>query len=270
MKILVTGNSGYIGTHLCTELLARGYDVLGMDINPCEPSLNYYFSTDIRRINYTLNVDVVIHLAALVRVGESEIIPHEYYDTNIMGTKNIIDKVRCKHFILASTGAAELCNNPYGRSKRAAEDVVATNVKTYTIFRFYNVIGSTVKRPTNPDGLFSSLCNAKNNGGMTIFGNDYDTRDGTAIRDYVHVMEIVEALIAAIDNPTNAIENLGHGVGYTVKEIVNKFKGVNGIDFPVSFGPRRLGDAPISVLNNPSKFMVSRYSLEEMLRVNLL
>jgi UDP-glucose 4-epimerase len=212
-------------------------------------------------------------LAALVRVGESELSPIKYYITNLNGTMNIVNKIKTKNFIFASTGAAQNCSSAYGISKRAAEDVVREYCTThretpYTIFRFYNVIGSTVVAPTNPDGLMYNLMKAKETGEFTIYGTDYErTSDGTCVRDYVHVNEICDALRTAIEKPSNQVECLGHGVGYTVREIVNLFQKVNNVDFNVVYGPKRKGDLAVSVLEDVSPYMKNLYTIEDLLKV---
>ena len=272
-KILITGNSGYIGSHL-TKMLQEEYEVYGLDINPpqIEPKLQY--KVDIRRmIEVNDEFDTVIHLAALVNVGESEQIPIQYYITNLNGTMNVLNKIKTKNFIFASTGAAVGCESAYGISKRAAEDIVGEfctihRPTPYTIFRFYNVIGSTVVAPTNPDGLMYNLMKARETGEFTIYGKDYEQSvDGTCVRDYVHVNEICDALMLAIERPSNSVECLGHGVGYTVNEIVNMFQKVNDVDFDVVYGPKRKGDLPISVLEDVSPYMKNLYTIEELLKV---
>jgi UDP-glucose 4-epimerase len=186
---------------------------------------------------------------------------------------NVINKIKTKNFIFASTGAAQDCWSAYGISKRAAEDVVREfctlhRPTPYTIFRFYNVIGSTVVAPTNPDGLMYKLIEAKETGEFTIFGADYEcTSDGTCVRDYVHVNEICDALLTAIEKPSNQVECLGHGVGYTVREIVNLFQKVNNVDFAVRHGPKRKGDIDVSVLEDVSPYMRNLYTMDELLKV---
>ena len=108
----------------------------------------------------------------------------------------------------------------------------------------------------------------RSTGSFTIFGNDYtESHDGTCVRDYVHVNEICGALIDAIEKPSNNIECLGHGVGYTVKEIVSLFQQVNDCDIDVKYGPRRKGDLPSSVLEDVSPYMKHLYTLEELLKI---
>jgi len=264
-KILITGNSGYIGSHL-TKMLKDEYQVYGLDkVEPQESPDTFYHCDINRQFNLEDEFDCVIHLAALVNVGESEQKPIQYYITNLNGTMNVLNKIKTKNFIFASTGAAQDCESAYGISKRAAEDVVREYCTThrstpYTIFRFYNVIGSEGFAPTNPDGLMYNLIMAMQSKEFTVFGNDYNTRDGTCVRDYVHVNEICDALKQAIEKPSNQIECLGHGVGRTVNEIVDMFKKVNDVDLVVKVGPRRKGDIESSVLENVSPYMRNLYS----------
>ena len=277
-KVLVTGSSGYIGSHLC-KMLKGNYEVHGLDINDPIVPVDKFYKVDINRLftipDKTDPYDAVIHLAALVNVGESEKMPIMYYITNLNGTMNVLNKIPTKNFIFASTGAAALCESAYGISKRAAEDCI-TEFYTrhregidYTMFRFYNVIGSSYGiKPTNPDGLMYNLMMAKDRGEFTIYGNDYDTPDGTCIRDYVHVMEICNAIEQAIEKPANGLENLGHGVGKTVRDMVELYKIVNNTNFEVKYGPRRKGDAAVSVLDNPSTYMKHLYELKDLLRIS--
>ena len=276
-KILITGCSGYIGSHL-SKMLVNDYEVHGLDIEEPQAPLNEFYRCDINRpftIPGDIEYDSVIHLAALVRVGESEQIPIKYYITNLNGTMNVINKIKTKNFIFSSTGAAQDCSSAYGISKRAAEDVVREyctkhKQQDYTIFRFYNVIGSDGYEPTNPDGLMYKLMEARDTGVFTIYGNDYDVSpDGTCVRDYVHVNEICDAIKQAIEKPSNSVECLGHGVGYTVQEIVDLFKKVNNYDFTVKYGPRRKGDIASSVLENVSPYMRNLYTMDQLLTFNV-
>jgi UDP-glucose 4-epimerase len=280
-KVLITGCSGYIGSHL-TKLLENEYEVHGLDILEPQHPVKKFHQIDINRMfNVEEEYDAVVHLAALVNVSRSERIPIQYYITNLNGTMNVLNKIKTKNFIFASTGAAALCESSYGISKRAAEDVVREyctvhNLTPYSIFRFYNVIGSSGYAPTNPDGLMYNLMKSEQTKEFTIFGNDYDTPDGTCIRDYTHVDEICHALKLAIEDPANGVEGLGHSKGRSVKEIVEIFKSVNenilNADstktFTVNYGPRRPGDAAVSVLKNISRYMKNLYSIEDLLRLD--
>lgn len=274
-KILITGNSGYIGSHLSQILInIPDIELHGLDQKPAVINLHQQIMQDI-----TLDTDwgiddeydCVIHLAAEVSVGASVANPILYYLTNTIGTLNVLKKIKTKRIVIASTGAAAELGSPYGISKRAMEDIVksycTTNTIPFTIFRFYNVIGSDGIDPTNLDGLFASLINAIKTGKFIIFGTDYNTTDGTCVRDYTHVNEICNAVIQGTTKSTNTIENLGHGVGTTVKDIVNVFKNVNNCNFEVIEGPRREGDLEYSVLADPSKFMTKLYSIEDLLKL---
>lgn len=272
-KILITGSSGYIGSHLC-DILSGEYEVHGLDIRDPQVEIEKFYKLDINKQFSIEGVefDAVVHLAALTSVPESQERPISYYITNLNGTMNVLNKVKTKNFIFASTGTAQDCLSAYGVSKRAAEDVVRSYTKmanaNYTIFRFYNVIGSTVVMPTNVDGLFYNLNKARESGEFTIYGNDYpNTVDGTCVRDYVHVEEVCHALRMAIEKPANNTECLGHGVGYTVQEMVNMFQKVNNCEFEVKKGPRRDGDIEYYVLDNVSPYMKNLYSIEDLLRV---
>ena len=270
--ILVTGSSGYIGSHLLKKIQSQ-FKVFGLDKD--QPQIPVKFiHADIRNpqyLKYHEEFDCVVHLAAEMRVGESVKDPVLYYETNIIGTLNILKHIKTKNFIFASTGAAEGMASPYGVSKKAAEDIVSQICKEqgidYTIFRFYNVIGSDGIDVKNPDGLFYNLLKSKDTGVFKIFGNDYNTRDGTCIRDYVYVNDICEAIKSAIYKPANKIENLGHGYGTSVLEIFNIFKTVNNLDINLEYLPRRDGDLEKNVLKDVSSYMKKTYSIEDLLKI---
>ncbi len=276
-KILITGNSGYIGSHL-SKLLSKRDDLelYGLDKNLPLVSVKEHSRNDITMPGYFLwtrdvEFDCVIHLAAEVAVGRSVLNPTLYYTTNILGTLRILRDLKFKRFVHASTGSAGPMNNPYGISKRGAEQVVDQYCKEnnipFTTFRFYNVTGSDGINPTNPDGLMWNLMNAQKTGVFNLFGDDYNTEDGSAVRDYTHVNEVCNALEQAIDRSTNQIENLGHGVGTTVKQMIDLYKKINNCDFKVQVCPRREGDLERSVLDKPSSFMQQLYTMEDLLWV---
>ena len=277
MKILITGNSGYIGSHL-TQLLNKRNDLelYGLDRNAPQLPVKEQSRNNIAMPGYFMwqrdfEFDCVIHLAAEVAVGRSVTNPIVYYQTNTMGTLRILQELKYKRFIHASTGSAGPMNNPYGISKRASEEIVDQYCKEhdipFTTFRFYNVTGSDGIKPTNPDGLMWNLMNAQKTGVFNLFGDDYSTLDGSAVRDYTHVNEICRALEQAIDRSTNQIENLGHGVGTSVKQMIDLYKKVNNCEFDVHICPRRAGDLERSVLDNPSPFMQQLYTMEDLLWV---
>jgi UDP-glucose 4-epimerase len=277
MKILITGNSGYIGSHL-TKLLSKRPDLelYGLDRNKPQLPVKEQSWNNIAMPGYFLwntdfEFDCVIHLAAEVAVGRSVKNPIIYYQTNTLGTLRVLQELKYKRFIHASTGSAGPMNNPYGISKRAAEQIVDQYCKEhhipFTTFRFYNVTGSDRIMPTNPDGLMWNLMNAQKTEVFNLFGDDYNTLDGSAVRDYTHVNEICCALEQAIDRSTDQIENLGHGVGTTVKQMIELYKKVNNCDFEVVVCPRRAGDLESSVLDTPSSFMQQLYTMEDLLWV---
>ena len=273
-KILITGNSGYIGSHLSKMLINKGNFILhGLDKQSPKIPLAKHYHQDIRDSIWKIedSYDCVIHLAAEVAVGRSVKNPILYYTTNTIGTLNILNHISTARFVHGSTGSAGPMNNPYGISKRGAEDIVdqfcRENKIPFTTFRFYNVTGCDGINPTNPDGLMWNLMNAQKTKVFNLFGDDYNTVDGSAVRDYTHVNEICTALISAIEESTDQIENLGHGVGTTVKQMISLYKTVNDCDFEVKICPRREGDLERSVLDNPSKFMKKLYTMDQLLKI---
>ena len=271
MKILVTGSEGYIGQHLCVLLEKNGYDVHRLDINVNGGFKNYRVDIrleDMIRFNDVMrnSFDAVIHLAAVVQVGESVKYPTLYYDTNINGTLNLLKNLEYGKFIFASTGAATAPASPYGYSKLVCEHIVNEWAENNTICRFYNVTGSEGFNATNPDGLFFNLCKAVKTGTFDLYGGLWQTKDGTCVREYIHVMDICNALMQAINTKTEGVQNLGYNDTRTVKEIVNIFKEVNGVDFQVIYKDARPGDLGSIYLSNPSKLVTRTYTYEQMLK----
>ena len=274
MKLLVIGSEGYIGKHLCQILEKHYIELYKLDWSNATHSKNYICS-DIRYLkdfdlilsDFPDKFDAVIHLAALVRVGESVQQPSLYYDVNINGTINLLNILKFDNFIFASTGAATDPKSPYGLSKRICEDIIAEKCSTFTNFRLYNVIGTDGFPATNPDGLFYNLTQATKTGKFDLYGTNYNTKDGTRVREYVHVNDICIALMRAIDRPSKKIENLAYGDTRTVKEIVNIFKEVNNVDFEVIYKDARPGDLEACYLENPSEYMVRHYTYEQMLKL---
>jgi UDP-glucose 4-epimerase len=251
------------------------YELYGLDKDVPKIGITNFVVEDIRNsgewIYADIEFDCVVHLAAEVAVGRSVLNPTLYYLTNTLGTLNVLKNLKFKRFVHASTGSAGPMNNPYGISKRGAEDVVRQfcteqNIP-YTTFRFYNVTGTDGIEPTNVDGLMWNLMNAQKTGEFNLFGDDYNTEDGSAIRDYTHVNEICYSVIKGIEYSSNQIENLGHGVGTSVKQMIEIYKRVNDCDFTVNICPRRSGDLERSVLDNPSTFMQKLYTMDDLLRV---
>ena len=276
-KILITGSSGYIGRHLASLLYAYGeYETTGLDrVYRTQPVNSQFIEQNIlENMDIPGEYDTVVHLAGLVNVGMSMQAPMDYYRTNVVGTLNMLERAQYDHFIFASTGAATNPYSPYGMSKLVTESLVrqycTLNNKKCTIFRFYNVIGTAGYQPTNVDGLMYNLIKAKDTGVFHIYGNDYNIYDGTAIRDYLHVMEVCQAIKNAVNMPVSdsLVENLGHGKGHSVLEMVDVFKKVNNCDFGVKFMPRREGDVARTILDDVSAYMPTQYvPIEEMLKL---
>lgn len=261
MRNLIIGGEGYIGLHLQKILKADVIDIQG---NP-----NYRI--DIRsNFSFIKEYDNVIYLAAKVKVNESNKEPYEYFKSNVYALMNVLEKIKTKNFIFASSGTAAQPDSIYGLTKNIGEKIVQDyclkNGINYTIFRFYNVIGSLFGiKPTNPDGLFYNLIKASYTGEFDLYGINYPTRDGSAVRDYIHVMEVCYAIQKATMIPAMGIESLGTGHGYTVLEVIQAFKKSNKVDFKINIKEARDGDLAVSVLDKVSSYYTQLYSLEELL-----
>jgi UDP-glucose 4-epimerase len=187
-----------------------------------------------------------------------------------MGTANILDRVQTGHVLFASTSSAWEMASPYARSKVAAEDVIKEKASGYTIFRFFNVSGTDgVNRqlgaPTHLIRVAAEHAAGKRDS-VEIYGNDYNTKDGTCIRDYIHVTDLADAIVKAVDNgPTNTpYECLGSNTGYSVLDVLNTMEQVTGKKLNRIVSPRRQGDAVASVVDQISKFVTLNKSIEDM------
>jgi UDP-glucose 4-epimerase len=267
-KILITGSAGYIGQHL-VQLLKHNYKVTGIDHRWDAENFPFTKRMDIFNADKYTQYDAVVHLAAFVSVGDSTETPSEYYLNNIEGTARLLDNIGSDNIIFASTGAAANPTSPYARSKLCAEDIIRQFAsENYTIFRFYNVIGSEYGiEPTNPDGLMMALRNAVKTGEFNLYGNEYtESEDGTALRDYIHVMDVCRTIEKAIENPTNGIEELGTGHYTSVQEMVDIYKKVNNVDFEVVVNPRRPGDLAVSYCKNVSPLFTKSVTILDMMK----
>lgn len=250
-EVVITGANGYIGKVLADKLPnATRLDINNWDIN--NP-----------RTNANRTVTCVVHLAALVRVGESVRDPLKYYSTNVGGTLNVMKAFPNAKMVFASTGAAFHPDSPYGHSKVMCEQIIKDTCKEYTIFRFYNVGGGS---PTNPEGLPLGIEKAKETGTFTVYGDDYDTKDGTCVRDYIHVDDITDALVRAVKEPAamTDYEPLGSGKSHTVKEYLETYQEKYGKQFDIVYGDRRPGDLPVSEVPFVSEFMTPKKTLEDI------
>lgn len=275
-KVLVTGASGYIGSHVCAVLNEQGHEVHGIDINfhgehnDVEKYCSFKLQDILWDMKYRQEYDAVVHLAGRSVVPQSLIEPSEYYKVNTMGTNNLFNYIDTPHFIFASTSSAFEMASPYARSKVAAEDVIKEKANGHTIFRFFNVSGS--------DGIHRQLGNASHLirvasmvacgklPHIDVFGLDYDTRDGTCIRDYIHVSDLSLAIANAVnEGPLNTdYECLGGNVGYSVLEVISAMERVTGKKIKTVVKDRRQGDAVSSVVDKLSKRVTLTKSLEDM------
>lgn len=292
MNILVTGGAGYIGSYAVKKLLDRKYQVIVVDnlstgfIQAVDPRAQFYH-IDIRdknKLNAVFKkhkIDLVMHFAAKIVAPESVKKPLEYYENNVYGSLVLLQVMKendVNKIVFSSTAAVyglldkgnDVIDetdptepiNPYGYSKLVVENMIKdanhAHGLQYIIFRYFNVAGG--KRLGNPlkeTALIPRLLLTANgfHEKFYIFGNDYDTKDGTCIRDYVHVEDLVDAHILAAEKMLenkhqNGIYNLGNGRGFTVLEIYKMAQSVTGKTIPMEFQARREGDPVISVASS--------------------
>ncbi len=275
MKVLVTGATGYIGSHVCKILKEHGHYVEAWDINfwgeynDISAYCDQFYHYDVTK-NVKGEFDAVVHLAGRSLVEPSMRTPTEYYFTNILGTSNMLDCVKTGHFIFASTSSAWEMASPYARSKVAAEDIIKEKAAGYTIFRFFNVSGTNGihRQLCAPSHLIhvAALVAAGKRPYINVYGTDYSTRDGTCIRDYVHVVDLATAIVKAVETgPKNTpYECLGSNHGWTVLEVLDTMERVTGININRIYADRRPGDAVSSVVDKLSDFITLEKTIEDM------
>lgn len=276
MQVLVTGAAGYIGSHVVKALHNRGYivDTLDRAITTNSESIRHmvrhmYHGNITERVVIDVHYDAVVHCAALISVEESMRLPLVYYEVNTAGTLKLLQELKYDHFIFASTGGAFDPISPYAKSKIIAEEAVRQIAPDYSIFRFFNVAGNDgeLRQPYPASHIIRIAAEAAagKRDKMVIFGKDYGTSDGTCIRDYVHVVDLAEALVRSVPLPANSkYECIGSGRGYTNLEVINTMKEVTGVDFPVEFGPRRSGDPAKLLVDTVSKYVKIDHDLKDM------
>lgn len=298
-RILVAGGAGYIGSHVAKQFIEEGFEVIVFDDLSSGDEINIapeavFIKGDIldkKALNEAMSRDVsgVVHLAAKKAVGESMVQPEKYAENNISGAINILNTMTnngVKHIVFSSSAAVYGMPeyipiderhplhpmNYYGYTKLCIEQNMEWYAKlgklTYAALRYFNAVGyaadgSIRGKERNPQNLMPIIMEAatgKRNG-FAIFGNDYETCDGTCVRDYVHVTDLAKAHTAAMKrllggNPSFCA-NLGTGVGTSVKEIVEAAERVIGKKLNYSYGERRAGD--------PAKLTASAELARELL-----
>ena len=294
MSVLVTGGAGYIGSHMAWELVDHGEDVVVLDdlstgfewAVPQRAELvvgDVGDSALVQDLIESRNIEAILHFAGSIVVPESVENPLKYYENNTAKSRELIASAVAggiDKFIFSSTAAVygapltvgpiredAILNprSPYGSSKLMTEimlrDAAKAHELRYVMLRYFNVAGADPKGRTgqstaNATHLIKVACEAALNQrqGMKIFGTDYETPDGTCIRDYIHVSDLVSAHYAALSflrqGGLKFTANCGYSKGYSVKEVVDAVRRVSGTRFPIKQESRRAGDPPMLVANS--------------------
>ena len=285
MRLLVLGGAGYIGSHTAVELLESGHEVVIVDslvtgYEAAVPEGASFYQGDIRDYDFLNDlfkkeaIDAVIHFAAFSLVGESVTDPLKYYENNLYGTKVLLKAMidnGVNKIVFSSTAATygepenipileddRTCpTNPYGETKLAMEKMMKWSANAYGLkyvsLRYFNACGAhksaKIGEAHNPESHLIPLVLQVPNGkreSVSIYGTDYDTPDGTCIRDYIHVTDLAKAHILAVEylmkGGESNVFNLGNGVGYSVREVIETARRVTGHPIPAVEIPRRAGD----------------------------
>jgi UDP-glucose 4-epimerase len=290
--ILVVGGAGYIGSHTCLVLANKGFvPVVYDNFSNGHPEFVKWGPVEEGDIRDRLRLDEVIarhkpaailHFAALIEVGESVKDPVAFYENNVVGTLTLLSAAQAagiKAFVFSSTCATyglpqsvpldethrQVPINPYGQTKYIVEQALA-DYDQYTgfrsvILRYFNAAGADFegrvgewhKPETHAIPLAIDAALGRR-AGFKVFGSDYETRDGTCVRDYIHVLDLADAHVRAVqyllDGGDSVALNLGTGTGTTVKELLSAIEGVTQKPFPVEYVGRREGDSTTLVANN--------------------
>ncbi len=323
MKVLLTGGTGYIGSHTCVELLNNGYDVVIADnFDNSNENVRYrieqitgkkvsLYNIDVadkvalRKLFSENDIDSVIHFAGYKAVGESVAKPLMYYRNNIDTTLTLLEvmaEFNVKKIVFSSSatvygvpkvvplkeGMPTSCTNPYGWTKLFNEQIltdatVADKDLSVVLLRYFNPIGAHKSGliGESPNGIPNNLMPyitqvaVGKREKLGVFGDDYDTHDGTGVRDYIHVVDLANGHLKALEyinkgNKGTEVFNLGTGTGYSVLDIVNTFSKVNDIEIPYAIMDRRAGDVDIITADakkaNDELGWYAEYGLEDMCR----
>ncbi|WP_447803205.1 UDP-glucose 4-epimerase GalE [Pseudomonas serbica] len=286
MKFLVIGGAGYIGSHMVKQLLGAGHELVVADnfstgyrsavLGGTLVELDIADAQALDTLFGTYRFDAVFHFASFIQVGESVTEPAKYYQNNLAATLTLLKamvRAEVKHFIFSSTAAVygdpayvpideahpKAAINPYGRSKWMVEQVLEDFDRAYGLrsvcLRYFNAAGADPEGQLGerhePETHLLPLVLQAASGRrktITVFGFDYDTPDGTCIRDYVHVVDLVAAHAQAVDyllaGGASTAFNLGNGQGFSVQQVIDTARRVTGRDIYISEAPRRAGDPP--------------------------
>lgn len=294
MNVLVVGGAGYIGSHTVNLLknqghnpviyddFSKGHKEVGNILNVKMVEGDLSDKNRLKEVFISEKIDVVMHFAAFIEVGESVINPSKYYENNVAKVLKLLDAMvenKILKFIFSSTAATfgepimERINethpqnpiNPYGQSKLMVEKILRDYEKAYgmksVIFRYFNACGADMEgkigESHDPESHLIPLILQAASGrrdSIKVFGTDYSTKDGTCIRDYVHVYDLAQAHILGMEKMNIENQsfdyNLGSGSGYSVKEIIDNVKKVTGKDFKIEYVDRRAGDPGLLVADS--------------------
>ena len=313
-NILVIGGAGYIGSHTVKLLIDMGYNVIIYDNlskghKEVADILNVKLIVGdlgdrqkLKEVFETEKIDIVMHFAAFIEVGESVIDPGKYYENNVAKVINLLNQMvesNIKYFVFSSTAATfgepveetisethpQKPINPYGMSKLMVEHILKDFEKAYNlksvILRYFNAAGADIDgmigESHSPESHLIPLVMQAAKGvrdSIKIYGTDYDTFDKTCIRDYIHVYDLALAHILSMEKMvsenTSQDYNLGNGTGYSVRQIIDTVKKVSNVDFKVVEEQRRAGD-PAILIANPSKIISnlnfkSKYNLDDIIK----
>jgi UDP-glucose 4-epimerase len=289
MRLLVTGGAGYVGSIVAQQLLARGDEVTVLDSlarghRAAVPEGAEFVQADLldpEALGVVLErgYDGVLHFAALALVAESVAHPERYYRANLVGTLNLLDAMRTaevRRLVFSSTCATygepdtvpisedepPKPVNAYGASKLAVDGMLADEARAHGLaavsLRYFNVAGASAPYGEDHDPethliplILRAAAGLRDH--VSIFGTDYATEDGTAVRDYIHVLDLADAHLRALERAVpgrHDIFNLGTGTGYSVRQVIDAVRRVTGREFEVRDEPRRPGDPPVLVAAN--------------------